>query len=307
MSFQRNIDLHLLECFTALMRDQSVSRAAERMGLSQSAMSEVLARLRERFDDPLLVRGRRGMQPTPRALALFARIPDLIEELHSLLIDNQTFDPNRCELRFKLVASDYGQLLMMPALVTHLAEEAPAASIDVVPIHIRRVADALETAEADIAIAYFVDPPPGLKRRPLLRETYVAIARRGHPDLRSGLTLATLARLRHVSVAPSGLNFFSGALDQAFARLGLQRRVAVSSPHFLLAANLVAQSDLMLVLPDHAARTLAAQLPVEIFELPMKLRPVQTAMYWHPRVHEHPAHRWLRNVIHRIFQELGTD
>lgn len=307
MSFQRNIDLHLLECFAALMRELNVSRAAERMGLSQSAMSEVLARLRERFDDPLLVRGRRGMQPTPRALALFAKVPELVDHLRALLEGEQTFEPARCQLRFRLVASDYGQLLMMPALVARLAQEAPQASVDVVPIHIRRVADALETGEVDIAIAYFVDPPPGLKRRLLLREAYVAIARRGHPNLRGGLSVATLAQLRHVSVAPSGLNFFSDALDQAFSRLGLQRRVVVSSPHFLLAANLVAQSDLVLVLPDRAARALGSQLPIDIFELPMKLRPVQTAMYWHPRVHEQPAHHWLRNVIYRIFQDPGSE
>ena len=116
MAAHKNIDLQLLECFDTLMRERNVSRAAERMGLSQSAMSEALARLRDRFDDPLLVRGREGMQPTPRAQALAPRIRDAVEKLRALSDDPDQFDAAACALRFKLATSDYTQFLMMPRL-----------------------------------------------------------------------------------------------------------------------------------------------------------------------------------------------
>lgn len=302
----RNIDLHLLECFTMLMREQNVSRAAERMGLSQSAMSEALGRLRERFADPLFVRGRRGMQPTPRAQELLAKVFDVSERLRDLVEEGATFSARSCTRRFRLVASDYVQLLLMPGLVTRLAEAAPDASVDVLPIHIRRVPDALESGEADLAIAYFVDPPAGLKRRQLLRERFVGVARRGHPAIHADLTVKELAALRHVSVAPSGLNYFSGALDAALERRGLRRQLVATSPHFLLAATLVAETDLVLVLPMRAARGLVRRLPLSLFELPVELPPVQTGMYWHMRTHDSPAHAWLRGLVHEVLQHTAA-
>lgn len=297
MAQHKNIDLHLLECFAMLMRERNVTRAAERMGLSQSAMSEALGRLRERFDDPLLVRGSRGMQPTPHALSLIARIGEATETLRALVEPAPRFAPARCTTRFRLVASDYVQLLLLPGLVRRLAAEAPGAALDALPVNIRRVEEALELGEIDLAIAYFVEPPAGLKRRQLFRERYVGLARRGHAVAGRRVSLAALAALGHVAVAPSGLNYFSGALDDRLARAGLARKVVVTSPHFLLAASLVADTDLVLVLPERAARRLAGTLPLATFTLAAELPAVDTALYWHPRTHQSAAHAWLRDLV----------
>jgi len=284
------------------MRERSVSRAAEHMGLSQSAMSEVLARLRKRFKDPLLVRGRRGMQPTPLARDLAPSIHDVAARLRMLVTTGERFDPATCTTRFRVAASDYTQFLLMPRLVESMARRAPATSVDVLPVSIRQVEEALDFDEIDVAVAYFQDPPQGMKRQVLFSEHYVGIAARGHAALSGKLTAEAFAALRHISVAPSGLNYFRRPLDLKLVELGLARRVSVSSPHFLLAAHLVAQSDLVLVLPSRAARYLAHILPITIFDPPLDLPEFEMAMYWHERTQSSSAHRWFRGEVRRALR-----
>ena len=291
----KNLDLQLLECFDALMRERNVSRAAERIGLSQSAMSEALARLRDRFEDPLLVRGREGMQPTPRAIELAPQVHEVVEKMRALTVGPGSFDAVACSTRFRLVTSDYTQFLLMPRLIETLAGEAPGVSVDVLPVHIRRVEEALELGEVDMAVAYFVDPPQALRCLPLFQERFVGIAHAEHPIVGRGeLSLSAYAQLRHVSVAPSGLTYFSHALDSRIEAMGLKRRIALTSPHFLLAAYVAANSDLVLALPSRAAHKLAAMLPLTLFELPLELPEIQLAMYWHERTHNSVAHQWFR-------------
>ncbi len=297
MASHKNLDLQLLECFESLMHERSVSRAAERMGLSQPAMSEALARLRDRFDDPLLVRGREGMQPTPRALELAPQVREIVERMRALTTGSAVFDPASCTTRFRLATSDYSQFLLMPRLTEMLAADAPGVSVDVLPVNIRRVEEALDLGEIDIAVAYFVEPPAALKRRPLFDEHYVGVARKGHPGITAALTAAQYAALRHVSVAPSGLTYFSGALESILAAGGLTRRVAITSPHFLLAAYLVANSDLVLAIPSRAAQRLSAMLPLMLFDIPLDLPEIQIAMYWHERTHNSEAHQWFRDKV----------
>ncbi|MBL8376457.1 MAG: LysR family transcriptional regulator [Burkholderiales bacterium] len=306
MATHKNLDLQLLECFEALMRENSVSRAAERMGLSQPAMSEALARLRDRFDDPLLVRGREGMQPTPRALELAPRVHDIVARLRELSTGAETFDPQTCVTRFRLATSDYSQFLLMPRLTEVLGGKAEGVSVDVLPVNIRRVEEALDLGEIDLAVAYFVEPPRALKHRPLYTEHYVGVARKGHPRITPSMDAPWFAALRHVSVAPSGLNYFSGAIDSLLAAQGLHRRVAVTSPHFLLAAYLAANSDLVLALPSRAARRLAAMLPLMLFDIPLELPEIRIAMYWHERTHTSAAHQWFREQVREALPHGGS-
>jgi DNA-binding transcriptional LysR family regulator len=300
MSMTRNLDLQALECFDAVMRERSVTRAAERLGVSQSSASEVLARLRERFDDPLFVRTREGMEPTDRALALVGPVRAAIEQLRALLDDAGPFEPATAHERFRLSTSDYTQLLLMPALTRVMQDAAPQCRVEVHAVNIRDVERALESADIDLAIAYYPEPPESLRRSPLFVDRYVGIARRDHPAAMGATTAPAFAALAHVSVAPSGLAYFSGAVDSALETLGLTRRVVVSSPHFLLAAHLVSCSDLVLVLPSEAARALAAFLPIEMFELPITTREVELSMYWHERQHHSPAQQWLRERVREI-------
>ncbi len=299
MTNLRNLDLHALECFDVLMRERSVSRTAERLGMSQSSASEMLARLRERFGDPLLVRTRDGMAPTPRAEALLPRVRATLDHLRGLL-EEPAFEPARSTERFRITTSDYTQLLLMPELTRRLAAQAPGCTIDVLPVHIQRVEQALDAGDIDLAIAYFPEPPPSLRRAPLFTDRIVGIARCGHPLVTASLDAERFAALSHIGVAPSGVGYFIGIVDSALESLGLRRRIAVSSPHFLLAAHLVSQSDLVLALPQRAAVMLAQFFRVTIFELPMTSRTIELAMYWHERCHHARAQQWLREHAREV-------
>lgn len=293
----RGLDLHALECLDMLIRQGSVSRAAERLGMSQSSTSEMLARLREHFGDPLLVRGREGMVPTPQALVLLPRLRRTLEEMRALLDEGRSFDPAAASMRFRITTSDYTQLLLMPRLTQRLRLEAPSCALDVLPIHLLRVAEALDSGELDLALAYYPDPPPALRRAPLFSDRYVCIARPGHPARLGTLSAEEFAALSHISVSPSGLSYFSSVVDSALEAQGLTRRVAVSSPHFLLAAHLVSQSDMVLALPSQAAAQLAEFMPIACFEIPLQMRAVEVAMYWHERTNQSKAHQWLRDRV----------
>ncbi|MBN8511365.1 MAG: LysR family transcriptional regulator [Burkholderiales bacterium] len=300
MAANRNLDLFTLECFDILMRERSVSRAAERMDMSQSSMSEVLARLRDRLGDPLLVRTREGMVPTERATALLPQVRRAIDQLRLIVERGAEFRPGQAAERFRLTATDYAQLLLVSDLAQRLRSVAPGCTLDLVTVNIRLVEQALEAGEVDLAIAYYPDPPPGLRRGPLFADRYVCIARRGHPAAAQPLGAEGFAELAHVSVSPSGLSYFAGVVDSALDALGLARRVVVKCPHFLIASHLVARSDMVLALPERAARALTALLPVQIVELPFPTRPVDVSMYWHERCHHSRSHQWLREQVRSI-------
>ncbi len=300
MALTRNIDLHLLECFDVLLRERSVSRAAESLGVSQSSASEMLARLRERLCDPLLVRAREGLVPTPRALALLPEVRAAAERLRALLQTEAAFEPGTAGDTFRITTSDYTQLLLLPALTRRLATAAPGCRVDIVPVNILRAEQALDAGDVDLALAYYPVPPEGLRRSPLFTDRHVCLMRTGHPALAAPLTADAFAALSHVRVAPSGLTYFSSAVDTALEQRGLQRRISVSSPHFLMAAHLVAGGDLVLVLPWRAARTLAELHAVQVVEIPLPLPPIEIAMYWHERCHHARAQQWLRDEVRAI-------
>lgn len=296
----RILDLHTLECFDLLMRERSVSRAAERMGVSQSTMSETLGRLRERFGDPLLVRTRDGMAPTARAQALMPKARLAIDQLRAFADDAGDFAAATAAQRFRLTASDYAQLLLMPRLMQELQAHAPGCATDLVTVNLRLVEQALEAGEVDLAIAYYPDPPPALRRGPLFTDHYVCVARRGHPALAAPLSAREFAALAHVSVSPSGLSYFANVVDSALEAQGLARRVAVTCPHFLLASHLVSQSDLVLALPSRAAAALTGFFPLKVVEIPLEMKRVDVSMYWHDRGHHSRAQQWLRDRVRAI-------
>jgi DNA-binding transcriptional LysR family regulator len=307
MAQNRNVDLYTLECFDMLLRERSVSRAAQRMDLSQSSMSDVLARLRERFGDPLLVRTREGMVPTERAQALWPQVREGIERLQAILERAADFEPAKATERFRITATDYAQLLLLPALVERLREQAPDCSAEVVTVNLRAVELALEAGEIDLAIAYYPEPPPALRRGPLFADRYVCLVRPDHPATRQALTAEEFAALPHVSVSPSGLSYFAGVVDSALQAQGLERRVVVRCPHFLIGCHLVVQSDLVFALPSRAAQAVTRFLPVRVVEIPLPMKPVDVSMYWHERCHHSRSHQWLRGMVRSILAPAAAE
>jgi DNA-binding transcriptional LysR family regulator len=288
-------DLNLLVTFDALLAERSVTRAAERVGLSQSAMSNALRRLRAWLDDPVLVRTRDGMAPTRRALQLVDPIHEALAQVDRALASGRGFEPRTSRHTFRIATADVVEFMLLPRLLPRLAAEAPGISIEVSKLHGGFPAEELRAGRLDLAIGTYGDTVEPFRSQPMFEERFVCAVRKGHPAVRRRLTLARFVALGHVLVAPHGHP--GGIVDRLLAERGLARRVVTTTPHFLIAPILVAHSDLVATLPERVARQLASFLPLAIHAPPLDVPGFAIHMAWHSRTADDPPHRWLRAVL----------
>jgi DNA-binding transcriptional LysR family regulator len=296
----RKVDLNLLVALDALLAERSVSRAAVRLHLSQPATSALLARLRELFGDPLLLRSARGMLPTPRALDLVGPTRQVLDQIDAIVQPRIEFDPASAVHTFTLSASDYVEYALLPTLVDYLERQAPGVRLAVRPLDLQTVAMQMESGEVDLCITGLLNAPPGLHQRPLYTERLVSVVRRKHPGVGAGLTLETFCSLEHILVSVRGSSF-SARIDDALAKLGRKRRTRLAVPHFLLVPEIVARSDMISALPERLARGYANKL--RIFELPLEIEGFTVGQIWHERNQREPAQLWLRDMLLELAQE----
>ena len=296
----RNVDLNLLVALDALLAERSVSRAAVRLHLSQPAASALLARLRELFDDPLLLRSARGMLPTPRALELLGPLRQVLDEIDAIVQPRAAFEPSSAMHTFTLSASDYVEYALLPMLVDFLERKAPGVRLEVRPLDLPSVARQMESGEVDLCVTGLQNAPAGLHVRPLYAERIVSVVRRKHPGVGERLTLDQFCELEHIRVSVPGSGF-STQIDQALAALGRKRRNRLAVPHFLLVPEIVARSDMISALPERLARGYANKL--RIFDPPLELEGFTVGEMWHERSQRDPAQQWLREVLTRLAQE----
>ncbi len=263
-----NFDLNLLRVLDALLRERNVSRAAERLSLSQPAVSNALSRLRELLDDPLLVRAGRAMQPTPRALSLEAPIRDALQQIEHTLNAGDFFDPATSRQRFVIAVTDYVELICMPRLMAHLAQVAPGIQLAIEHLTPSLPAEALDNGELDLVLGRFVEVPTRFHTRRWASETLQVALRQSHPLADEALDLDRFLRLRHLWVHGGQTR---GMVDQWLEEHGLSRDVVYTTPNYLQAAHIVASSDLAAVLPTQLARYFAELMPLRLFELPFDL------------------------------------
>lgn len=305
------LDLNLLPVLDALLSERHVTRAGRKVGLSQSATSHALSRLRAHFDDPLLVRHGNALVPTSRAEALAPLLARALQTLASALAPPERFDPLTARRTFVIACADYGQLVLLPRLVEHLTRAAPHFDLVIRDLGATPFGEALGEGRCDLAIG----PPIGGVRlsepasqdtaiygRHLFDERFVCLVRRGHRAAESGLDLATFAALPHAFVAPRGTP--GGIVDDVLARHGLSRRVAVMVQHFLVAPWLVARTDLVVTLAERLALAFVDQLPLVLLEPPIELPRFAMHLMWHERRHRDPAHTWLRSQLVGICAEV---
>lgn len=287
------LDLNLLLTLDALLAEHNVTRAAERLHLSQPSVSVHLAKLREALDDPLLLPGPRGMRPTARADALRAPLRQALEALQRAVAPATPFDPAQAGNTWRVAATDYGEsTIVLPALAA-LRRAAPGTRLAVLEMSPLQIARQAEQGEIDLALHTREGAPPNLRQRTLFAERYVLAGRAGHPRLQRRPTLAQFCKLEHVIVSPDG-GGFSGVTDAALRERGLQRRVVLSVPHFLFVIDALLRTDLVAMLPE---RLLRDQPGLKVCAPPVEVAGYEMAMLWHERVHRDPAHRWLREHI----------
>jgi DNA-binding transcriptional LysR family regulator len=288
----RRLDLNLLVTLDVLLAEHNVTRAAERLNFSQPSVSVHLAKLRDIFDDPLLIPGPRGMRPTARAEALREPLRLALEALEQAVAPASPFDPGAAQDVWRIAASDYGEsAIVLPALAG-LRTAAPGTRIAVVEMQPSRIARQAAQGDIDLALHTVDGSPSNLRRRVLFTERYVLAGRAGHPRLQRRPTLEQFCALDQVIVSPDG-GGFHGATDDALAAHGQQRHVVLSVPHFLFLRSVLESTDLVAMLPERLVQGVALQ----VVEAPLEIPGYEMAMLWHERVHRDPAHQWLREQI----------
>jgi DNA-binding transcriptional LysR family regulator len=288
------LDLNLLVVLEALLAERSVTRAARRLGLSQPAVSNALGRLRSLLQDPVVVRTAHGMEPTPRALELAVPIQQALDAIRRALAPSPSFDPERSAHTFRVRSADDLELSLLPQLIERLKLAAPLVDIVMTGVGDTTEED-LRSGRIDLYLGNWFAVPAGLERHLLLHETFVCIARKGHPQIKSRLTLKAYVAAGHVLVA-SGDRAGHG-VDTLLSDQGLGRRIVLRTPHFLAAPLVVARTDLIATLPKRVATTYARFLPLNVFTPPLDAPAFPVHMVWHRRTNELEPHRWLRQQI----------
>ncbi|MFF9550768.1 LysR family transcriptional regulator [Methylobacterium fujisawaense] len=294
----RTLDLNLLKALDALLQEQSVTRAAARLALSQPSVSGMLTRLRVAFDDPLFTRTQRGLVPTARALELQRPIKRMLSELDELL-QPMAFTPGTADFTLRVAATDYAvQAVIIPFLAA-LRVQAPHVRVAMQPIESARVNEQLARGELDLALLTPETTPDGLHRLPLYEESYVCALGANHPAATRGtLTLNQFCALDHALVSYAG-PAFEGATDQALSRHGRQRRVSVSVGSFMAIPDLLRTSDLIAVVPR---RLMSGLDGIALRELPLAVPGFTKCLAWHERTHHDPRQRWVRAQLARAVQ-----
>ena len=295
------MDLNLLVTLEALLAEQNVTKAANRLHLSQPAVSAQLSRLRDLFDDPLLIPAQRGMTPTAKALELLDPRRHALEQVRATLAEHRHFDPGNAKLTVAIACTDYLQAVVARPLAVALRKEAPGVRIALRHLDPLQLEAQMVRGDVDLALMTPEHGPGSLRARRLFDERYVLIGRKRHPGLRRGLTVEEFARLDHVIVSLRGGDFTT-PVDDGLAALGYQRNVVLSAASFLIVPEIVSHSNFVALVPERLVRDRLDGL--KIVECPFPVPGFTVSMLWHERNHGHSGQRWVRETVMEVTGSL---
>jgi len=302
----RGLDLNLLIPLRVLLTERHVTRAADKLGITQPAMSASLARLRAVFGDQLLVRSPRGLTPTLRAQQLMDQLDQVIAVIEQLVALPTEFVPDTSRRTFTLIGTDFIETLLLPSLMADLAVEAPSVQVVFRPPDPRNLEALMSEGEVDLAVGYLPYAPKGLITSVAFHDRFACIARRNHPQLSTDqFPLDQFVDLQHVQVLPRDLPMYGMPIDAALGTLGFVRRVALWHPSFQALPAIVANTDLVATLPRRLAMHAAQTLPIVVYDPPVPLPTVDFSLYWHARSHEDSGHKWLRAKVAALLRSAS--
>jgi DNA-binding transcriptional LysR family regulator len=296
------IDLNLLVVLDAIYTEGGITRAAEKLHLTQPAISHSLGRLRELFRDELFAREGRAMVPTPLARNLIEPVRRALRGLEVTLNELETFDPASTKKRFTVAVRDVFEATLLPPLLKQVQRLAPSVDVHAVQIERREVESELAAGTLDAALDVLLPLSDNVRRRRITVDRHVVVARKGHPAVRRGLTLATYLKQHHVLV--SSRRAGPGLEDVELSRDGLSRRIRLRCQHYFAACRVVSQTDLILTMPGNYARVANRQFGNQVLPLPFSMPPLDAYLYWHANVENEPANRWLRAAL---TQSIGSE
>ena len=296
-----DIDLNLLVVFKHLLAERSVSRVAETLDLSQPAVSNALARLRKLLGDELFLRTPSGMEPTPFAEQLADSVTYALGMIHSALNQRSSFDPASSARSFVIGMTDIGEIYFLPPLMERLRREAPGVTISTVRNTAVNLRDDLESGKVDLAIGLLPQLKAGFFQRRLFSQRYVCLMRKGHPLDKRKISLAEFSAAEHLLVISEGTGH--GKVDEVLKRSGIERRVALTVPHFVAVGHILQNGDLVATVPERLADRMTGPFSLSAVPHPAQLPEVAINVFWHAKFHKAPANQWLRSLIFEQFSD----
>ena len=298
-----DLDLNLIPYIVALEETRNVSRAALRLGVSQPRVSSALGRLREYFGDPLFVRTSRGMEPTPRALALIPAAREALEHIERGMLETQTFDPATTKHTFNIALSDVGEIVFLPRLLQAFAQRAPQANLCSVSLPPSQLERGLEAGEVDLAIGYFPDlSGNNFFQQRLFTHRFICLMRAGHPLAQGGLTLEAYIACGHAVVRAEGRS--QEVLEKYLEKQQIVRRAVLQTSHFMSLPFILSRTDLIATVPHAIGYAYASEhASITLAEPPLALPRFDLRQHWHRKYHNDVRGRWLRSIVTELFND----
>lgn len=297
----RKIDLNLLVVFNQLLVDRRVSTVADRLDLTQPAVSNALKRLRLLLQDELFLRTSHGMEPTPYALQLAEPVAYALGTLHSALNQRTSFDPLASTRTFTLAVTDIGEIYFMPILMNALADQAPNIRISTVRNNASSLKEDMEAGTVDLAIGLLPSLQAGFFQRRLFRQRYVCMHRKEHPLAQKPITLEDFCDAEHVCVIAA--NTGHGEVDVLLERAGIKRRMRLIVPHFIAVGHILQTTNLIATVPERFAVCCEGPFNLVTSPHPANLPEIAINLFWHAKYHRDPANRWLRQLVFDLFSD----
>jgi DNA-binding transcriptional LysR family regulator len=307
------VDLNLLVYLDVLLRERNVTRAAEELGISQPAMSNSLRRLRDLFDDPLLVRTSDGMTPTDRALELQPLVRNVLAAAELAILPKTVFDPSESERIFRIMASDYTEATLLPKLLQRLSIEAPAVRLDIMTPSDVSFHD-VERGKVDLVINRFDSLPQSFHQIHLWDDSFSCVLRADNPIIKDW-NLDSYLAAKHVWVSKTGMGVGVGMstddvqrlgwVDEALTKIDVKRVISLFTRHYQAALLLAEHNDLVVTIPTLAASSMQENPHVAILKPPFDIPRMRLKMVWSPLLQHDPGHRWMRKLIKSLSEEIA--
>ncbi len=293
------VDLNLFIVFDAIYTEANLTRAGQIVGITQPAVSNALARLRETFNDPLFVRTAQGMVPTPMAQNIIGPVRNALQLLRVSVQESRTFTPTQASKTYRISMTDLTEAIVLPPLFQRLRRMAPNVHIESFLSKRRETTKELAAGRLDFAVDAPLNTDPQVRHVKLMEDRYVCAMRQGHPLAKDKLTLEEYLSVAHIQISSrrSGL----GYVDLSLGKMGLQRKIALRSQHYLMASTVVQQTDMVVTVPERFAR----HHGLHFVDLPVHDVPkLETHLYWHESTDQDPANRWMREQIIELCQQV---
>ena len=294
------LDLDWLSVFAEVYKTQSVSRAALTLGIEQASASIALNKLRRHFGDPLFCRTSQGMEPTPRAQAIYPELQEALLRIGAARGLPQAFSPDSAKREFRVCMTDISEIVLLPQVINHLQKIAPGVvlEVDKISTDTRR---RLESGDADLAVGFTPDLEAGFYQQALFAQDFVCLAAAAHPRIRGKLSRQAFCAEGHIAVAVAGTGH--AIVDKVLGQHKVKRRVVLRVPSYLGVARIVAQTQLLVIVPRRFGDALALQERVQVLEPPVALPPYKVKQHWHERFNLDSGNLWLRQQLMALFGE----